>query len=218
MSENAQPELININGWPFRLRRSSNLNANTPVMLLLHGHRGNENVMWVLTKPLPDSYVMLAPRAPVQTGEDQYSWHEISPQWPSLAKYHGLADELLERVDQWLENNNINKTKLDVMGFSQGATMAYALALTHPKRVEKIAALAGMIPESWKDQLDRDALENKPVFIAHGTKDEIIPIEKSRKAAEWLKEKGARVTFCEADTGHKLSANCFSGLGKFFQD
>ena len=218
MAENNPPELIDIDGWHFRVKQPS-LETDSPrVMLLLHGHRGNENVMWILTNPLPDSYIMIAPRAPVQTGDDQYSWHEICPQWPGIETYRELAEQLLARITKWMEDNRIAVDKLDVMGFSQGATMAYALALTHPEKIGKIAALAGLIPESWKDQLDRDALQDRPIFIAHGTQDDIIPIEKSRKAAGWLKEKGAQVTFCEADTGHKLSANCFNGLGEFFEN
>jgi hypothetical protein len=37
------------------------------------------------------------------------------------------------------------------------------------------------------------------------------------KAAKWLKENGANITFCKAEIGHKLSADCLKGLGKFFE-
>ena len=70
-------------------------------MLLLHGHLGNENVMWIFARKLPKDIIMLAPRAPQQLGPDQYSWHAITPRWPDLrATYADLTAELLGRVDQ----------------------------------------------------------------------------------------------------------------------
>ena len=96
--------------------------------------------------------------------------------------------------------------------------MAYALAILHPDRINRIAAIASFMPQSWKSELDQYMLKDKRFFIAHGTQDEIVPLEKARKASQWLQEKGAAVTFCTAETGHKISANCFDGLGNFFQN
>lgn len=216
MSDDQQPQKIDIKGWPFRVKVPSNTSGDARVMLLLHGYQGNENVMWILTKPLPDDFYLLAPRAPKKTGDDQYSWHEISPQWPTIEVYQNLTDQLLTRVDHWLEEQNIKINTFDVMGFSQGAVMAYALAVLYPERIGKIAALAGFIPQAWQDQLNSKTLSGKSFFVAHGTQDDIIPIDKARKAANWLEENGAQVTFCEAEIGHKLSADCFNGLGEFF--
>lgn len=216
MMENDRPKKVEINNWTFRIRHPKTENDRTRVLLLLHGHLGNENAMWILTKPLPKSYFMLAPRAPLKTGPDQYSWHKIGPQRPDIEVYRDIANQLLSSVDSWADNNQLDVEQYDLMGFSQGAVLAYALALLHPKKAGNIAALAGFIPQSWKDYINRDAIADKNFYIAHGIQDEMVPIKKARQAEAWLKEKGARVTFCEADTGHKLSANCFNGLGEFF--
>jgi phospholipase/carboxylesterase len=216
MNSPQRPQKIDIQGWTFRVRHSSNISSNQQAMLLLHGHLGNENAMWILTKPIPNSYTLVAPRAPVTTGKDQYSWHEIAPQWPDLETYKYLSDQLLTRVDKWLQEQSLNIQHYDVMGFSQGAVMAYALAILYPQRVGKVAALAGFIPQTWVDKLDKQSLSGKSIFIAHGRQDDIIPIKKAHQAAAWLEDNGAHVTFCAADIGHKLSANCFNGLGEFF--
>lgn len=216
MTEDKQPQKIKLDGWPFRIKKPSTVPDQTRVLLLLHGHLGNENVMWILTNPLPDDYIMLAPRAPVKTGKDQYSWHEIKTGWPDIETYQGLIDSLLSRVNAWLEDNRLEFEKFDVMGFSQGAAMAYAMAILYPDKVGRVAAIAGFIPKSWEEHLQQASLEGKDFFVAHGTQDEIVPITKAQQAARWLKENNAQVTFCEADTGHKLSANCFNGLGDFF--
>jgi phospholipase/carboxylesterase len=217
MTENDQPTKIVIDRWPFRVKQPIKRTENNRLLLLLHGHLGNENAMWILTKPLPAFYTMLAPRAPVKFGPKQYSWHEIGSTWPGIEAYQALTKDLLLRVKTWMEDNSMDVDQFDLMGFSQGATMAYALAILHPEIISKVAALASFIPQSWKARLSETTLDGKQFFIAHGTQDDVIPIKKARQAAAWLNEKGAQVTFCEADTGHKLSANCFKGLGNFFR-
>lgn len=216
MTERNSPQEVDIQGWPFLIRRPLNPQKPGRILLLLHGHLGNEAAMWILTKPLPKSYILLSPRAPFRQGKDQYSWHDIQPQWPGLDTYGKIADQLISRVDHWVREHQLNATKYDLMGFSQGAVLAYALSLLNPDRIGKVAALAGFLPQSWQQALGSPELSDRRFFIAHGTRDEVVPIEKARQTAGWLKENGAQVAFCEADTGHKLSANCFSGLGEYF--
>ncbi len=212
------PHFELINGWPFQVYLPPHPSADPRVLLLLHGHLGNENAMWVLTKPIPHSYALLAPRAPVKTGPDQFSWHAITPQWPELDAYRNLADSLLEQIGDWTNAHNWPVHRIDVMGFSQGAVLALAMGILYPDKIGRTAVLAGFLPQAWIPHLptEPDALAGKPFFLAHGTQDEVVPIAKAQQAATWLNEKGADVTFCKADTGHKLSANCFNTLGEFF--
>lgn len=217
MIDKNQTYTTQIDGWTFRIKETSPSINGARILLLLHGHLGNEDAMWVLTKPLPDGYSLLAPRAPVQIGKNQYSWHEIGPQWPGIDDYQKLTDQLLRRVDSWVKNHTSETLKYDVMGFSQGAVMAYALAILQSDRIRKTAAIAGFLPQNWKQELAQNQLKNKTFFIAHGTDDRIIPVQEARQAAQWLDDKGAEVTFCTAKTGHKISANCFNGLGEFFR-
>ncbi|MBG0788418.1 MAG: dienelactone hydrolase family protein [Anaerolineaceae bacterium] len=218
MTEQAAPREILIDNWPFKvLVPEQPPTSEKRLLLLLHGHLGNENVMWILTKPIPKSFIMLAPRAPLQLGPDQYSWHAIESQWPDLEPtYRSLGSQLLSRVDQWIDQNGLNLSQFNVMGFSQGAVMAYALSFLFPERVNQVAALAGFVPFIWQSTLKDHSLAGRSYFISNGTEDEVIPIHKAHQTIEWLKEKGAQVTYCEGHTGHKLSANCFKGMGDYF--
>ncbi len=184
---------------------------------MLHGHLGNENVMGPFIKTIPDSYCIITPRAPIKLGEDQYSWHDIQPQWPKPSYYKQVADQLLSRLEEMGQDQELGLYPIDVMGFSQGAVLAYSLVLFYPERMERIASLSGFIPHSWqKDYSDRN-LEGKKMFIAHGKRDEVVPISSARKAAEWLTKLGASVTFCESNTGHKIGVNCVLEMEKFFR-
>lgn len=168
MNKNKEPEKRRIDGSIFRVRKPEPEFQPQKVLLLLHGHLGNENVMWILADPLPPNYYVLAPRAPIQLGENQFSWHKITPQWPDLDHYGHLAETLLQKVRLWKDENELQFDQNDLMGFSQGAVMAYALAWLFPEKIGKIAALAGFIPTSWKASPHKPKLGDKKFFVAHG--------------------------------------------------
>ncbi|HOE70958.1 MAG TPA: hypothetical protein PKZ33_07795, partial [Brevefilum sp.] len=69
-----QPEKIEFDGWHFRIQYPQKDAQKKRVMLLFHGYEGNENLMWVLTHSLPDDYVLIALRAPIQHSKNQYVW------------------------------------------------------------------------------------------------------------------------------------------------
>jgi predicted esterase len=83
--------------------------------------------------------------------------------------------------------------------------------------VTSIASLSGFLPGGFVAFTNKAAADGVKVFIAHGSKDELVPIESAREAATALREAGADVTYCESDVGHKLSTECFQALGKFYK-
>jgi phospholipase/carboxylesterase len=109
-----------------------------------------------------------------------------------------------------------NFSNLHIIGFSQGAALAYTMAIMDPERVTTVAGLSGFLPDGASTWLGADRLKGLPVFIAHGIEDELVPIDRARISVSLLKEAGANVTYCEDDVGHKLSAKCFHGLEAFY--
>jgi phospholipase/carboxylesterase len=101
---------------------------------------------------------------------------------------------------------------------SQGAALAYAFTLLHPERVRALAALAGFLPEGAASHLSEAQLRGLPVYISHGTQDQLVPVDRSRQAVELFDQVGAEVSYCESEVGHKLSAACFGGMEVFFRE
>ncbi|MBI4732403.1 MAG: hypothetical protein HY781_09850 [Chloroflexi bacterium] len=83
-----------------------------------------------------------------------------------------------------------------------------------PARVGRVVALCGFLPDGSEVRLA--ALEGKPIFLAHGQTDELIPVERARQAQALLEKAGARVTLCESDGGHKVGKECLKGMVSFF--
>ena len=51
-----------------------------------------------------------------------------------------------------------------------------------------------------------------PVFIAHGIRDETVPLSAGRKAHDLYQELGASVTYGEYDVGHKMHTDGIKDL------
>jgi phospholipase/carboxylesterase len=126
---------------------------------------------------------------------------------PALDSFQSLIIELAKHLP-------CDFSQFGLVGFSQGAAFSFAYGMRNPSRVSRLAALAGFLPTESVSQLG--ALASMPVFIAHGTQDETVPVAMAREARKALEEVGAKVAYCEAETGHKLGANCASALQSFF--
>ncbi len=209
------------NGWTMRVRHASAEPAR--FMLLLHGWTGDENSMWIFANRLPADLWIAAPRAPHPSKKGGYSWrpqqsaHDGDRGLPTLSELRPAVEDLIRMVDEVSSSVGVDASQFDVAGFSQGGALTNALALLYPGRVRKAAVLAGFMPAGADPLLERRVLAGKPFFVAHGTQDEMVLFERARASIELLEKGGAQVTFCEADVGHKLSADCLRGLEAFFK-
>lgn len=214
-----EPYLMEEQGWTVRVQppRAMQSAGSPRVILLLHGLLGNETVMWIFARSIPNDYWIFAPRAPVQIEPNGFSWLPRGEGWPGLSHFRQAASDLIEAFKCWSEKAGAPANSFDVMGFSQGAAMAYAAAAYFPQHVNRILALAGFLPQDSQVTGLYANLRGKRVYISHGSQDETIPVHEARQAVKILQSVGADVTYCESETGHKMSAACLRGLGEFFR-
>jgi phospholipase/carboxylesterase len=126
------------------------------------------------------------------------------------------VDALLDLIDLWPDVPAADFSRIRMAGFSQGAALAYTFALLHPGRLLSLAGLAGFLPDGASVHVQDRPLEGLPVYVSHGINDQLVPVARARQGVQLLKQAGARVTYCESDAGHKLSAGCFNGMEVFF--
>ena len=206
-------ELIEFNGWTLRLRASQS--PNPRLLVMIHGWTGDENSMWVFTRGLSPDYWIIAPRAPHNADKSGYSWRPLQPgTWgmPSLEQLYPAAEGLIRLVDEYQAATGVDASTFDVMGFSQGGAMTAVLGMTFPQRIRKMGILAGFVPAGLDRQIANRALQGKDIFVAHGTRDELVSIERARTSIGLLEQAGANIVYCEDEVGHKLSANCLRAL------
>jgi phospholipase/carboxylesterase len=212
-----ETELVSFHDWTVRVRRASAAPAR--LLLLIHGWTGDENSMWVFVDNFPPNFWIISPRAPYVTEPTGYSWRPLragTHERPAFEDLQPAIESLLAFVDAYSRENAVEASQFEAMGFSQGAAMLAGMALLHPDRTRRLGILAGFVPDGVGEVIQRQPLKGKPVFVAHGTRDERVNIEIARASVRLLEEAGAQVTYCEDDVGHKLSARCLRALQVFF--
>ena len=219
MSDPSNTSLITFNDWTLRIRETSH--EKPRLLLLLHGLTGDENSMWVFTRGLSPDYWMIAPRAPHSAESSGFSWRPYQPESagrPSLETLRPAAEVLIRLIDEYSASVKLDALQFDLMGFSQGAAMVNLMGMLYPHRVRKMGVLAGFVPSGMDQLVQKKPLAGKNIFVAHGTLDQLVPIDRARASMELLERAGAQVTYCEDEVGHKLSANCLRALGSYLED
>jgi phospholipase/carboxylesterase len=184
-----------------------------PVVVMVHGWKGDETVMWIFKQTIPPGVAIITPRAPLAVADGGYGWFqrgdsELQPQPDSL--WAG-CEHLQRFLTQLPQQYPVDPARMVLMGFNQGAAICNTLVLTKPAQVNGVASLAGLIPEIAAES-SQGNLGGLPVFIAHGTQDETVPVTAARQARDVYTRLGAQVTYGEYPTGHKLTTQGMADL------
>ena len=219
-------ETIEFNGWTVQSRPTET--ANPRLLVMIHGLTGDENSMWVFARRFSPNYWIIAPRAPHPANPQGFSWRPNplsidearanQTNRPSLDALKESAEGLIRLIDEYAASVKVEARTFDAIGFSQGAAMVNVLGMLYPERVRKMGVLAGFAPYGLDDYVSQRALAGKHVFVAHGTQDDMVPIERARESMRLLEQAGASITYCEDAVGHKLSSSCLRALEQYLTD
>lgn len=113
----------------------------------------------------------------------------ISPQCPLAYEWPDLTATLARLLDQATANLPVDGNRLYLTGLSMGARGGWLLAVDQPERFAAIALICGRIPAP--DFLERVVvLKDKPIWVFHGAKDPVVPVENSEKIVATLQAAG----------------------------
>ncbi len=209
----SDPRLAGGEGVLFYRWRAATEPGDPPVVLL-HGRTGDESVMWVVAEALPSKGLTIAPRAPFPSADGGYSWEEPLPAGKATFDEFGPAVAAVTTLLDRLEiERGLDRARMILVGFSQGAALAFAAARDERIRPQGIVALAGFLPDG-----DAAHLRGVPIFWGHGTLDTLVPIEQARSDVERLHRIGASVQFCEADVERRVGVECMRGINQWWQN
>ncbi len=217
MNFDQQAEPTNLHGWRFRMNPPETTTSHQAI-LLLHGLTGDENSMLVFAPHVPTSYFSFSLRAPHTAPNGGYSWvlGGVEEQAP-LDRLQPAVDALDDFLEVASPHYPVAFERVHLMGFSQGAALAFTYASLRPGRTASLVGLSGFLPTGLEQENQLPDLTGLPVFIAHGSLDERIPVDQARRAASTLESAGAQVVYCEDQVGHKLSASCMRAMKHFYE-
>lgn len=189
----------------------------SPLLLLLHGYGSNEEDLFSFAEHLPAEYLIISARAPYPLPPYGNAWYAITfdsdmNKFSDDAQAVESRDLIAKFIHELIENYPVDKNRVSLIGFSQGAILSYAVALTYPEKIQRVLALSGYLNTDIIGDINKEKIAKLRFFISHGTVDQVIPVEWARKAPEYLKNLGLETEYHEYPVGHGVAPQNFHDL------
>ncbi len=199
----------------FQVREPRTKQDKNPLLLLLHGYGSNDADLFSFAPNLPGEYYVIAARAPHSLYIESFAWYAINftadeTKFSDLDQARESRELIVKFIDEISANLPIDPHNITLIGFSQGAILSYAVALSYPEKVHRVVAMSGYINlEIAKDDFRNNDLKNIDVFASHGIVDQVIPVEWARKTPIILDGLGIKNVYKEYNCGHGVAPQNF---------
>jgi predicted esterase len=185
-------------------------------LIVLHGFgQRAEEFIKVFEKLPPQGILVAAPQAPHQfyprfpAREVGFSWLTRYERDQSIADFIGYMRQFLELLKT---ERNADLTRLYVLGFSQGVSMAYRFWVHRAAPVRGLIACSSDLPPDVAERLG--SMPPAPILLVHGRDDQIVPIAKSREAEAILRAQAIPAELLEFDGGHYVPSQAIDRVAQ----
>ena len=194
-----------------------------PTVVALHGHGAHAQDLIGLAPHLAGGRALwICPQAefPLEPGYYGFTWFRRDP-----ATGQRAADEperTLEAVRAFLDEAfaryPVDAERVVMLGFSQGGTLAYRIALAEPKRFAGLAALSTSLAGDQAEAITPvEGLGELPLLVQHGLEDPTINVERARETLERLRALGAAPEYHEYPMGHAIGPESAGDLSRWLE-
>jgi phospholipase/carboxylesterase len=172
---------------------------------------------------LPKAVRFVFPHAPVRpvtinNGMRMRAWYDIfqfggGPEDEAgIRASQGLLGELISQE----RNKGIAAKSIVLAGFSQGGAIALQAALRYPERLGGLLALSTYLPLAEKlAQETSPQNQDLPIFMAHGSYDDIIPLRRAEQSKDLLVKAGYPVDWRTYPMPHSVCPEEIRDIAQF---
>jgi phospholipase/carboxylesterase len=153
-----------------------------------------------------------APARPVTIngGMVMRAWYDVVDAGGARREVAAGVRESQRQIEALIERERSRGTPaaaIVLAGFSQGGAMALHTGLRHPERLAGIMALSCFLPlaEMLAAEAGK-ANRETPIFMAHGTRDPLIPLARGLEARDLLATLGYRISWHQYPMPHAVCA------------
>lgn len=195
-------------------------NKNAPLLLLLHGYGSNEDDLFSFAPELSQEFFIVSARAPYEMPPYGAAWYAINfdatgGKFSDVNQAKQSMNLLLNFIMELKDSYPISKEKINILGFSQGAILSYALSLSYPQLFDKVVCMSGYLNEEMienREDLEirfRESVTKPSYFISHGTVDQVVPYAWAKQAPDYLNNLKIEYVFKDYPIGHGVARDNF---------
>lgn len=198
-----------LNGIKYLERKPKSMLSKNPLMLLIHGYGSNEEDLFSFADDLPGEFHVVSVRGFHTLALGMYGWYEID--FVNMQKFNNVPqgieskNKLVDFIYEITTQENLDKENTWLCGFSQGAILSYAIALSYPEKVRHVACISGYPEKDFIGDVNSEKDFSKlDFFISHGTDDAVIPVEWARWGKPFLDNLKIKNEYREYRSGHGI--------------
>jgi phospholipase/carboxylesterase len=195
-----------------------------PTILALHGWGASAHDLIGLAPILHGGEALvLCPQGPlaleIAPGMLGFGWFPLSSDRPPDPQEFREAAGLVRRfLDLAVERYPVDRRKLVILGFSQGGSLAYSLALAQPERFAGLVALSSWLPEELLSETPPGAaVEGLQALVVHGSEDSLVPVALGQQSRDRLVKLGVSVTYREHSMEHEIRTEALRDLVEWLE-
>lgn len=219
-AQNNQNKMESDSSLHYLLRESTDSTTKSPMLILLHGHGSNENDLFSLADKIPNNWTVISIRGPYKLAEHSYRWYDVNMVNGKIAinmeEEETSRKKLLNLIEKTIQTQEIDREKIVVAGFSQGANMAQSLGLSEPNLFAGFAVFSGRFVEEFIPFISNSTrLKHSKAFLSHGSGDHLLPKTYADENIQKLNELGIQISYCEDSSGHSISTKQWGEFSKW---
>ena len=203
------------------------------LIFMLHGYGDNAANFLHLANPIDQDdwkvqYVAMNAPNYIPGNLMGYQWFDLYPNGIYISQagpkefeqirneISNAINKIVNTMEKYCDSLNLSLADCILMGFSQGGMMTFEVGNFLNKQLAGLVILSGRIMKN--DPIKNKILQQTPIFISHGEKDEVIPIKNFHKAKKYLS-----VNNCNFEShvlpldGHNISPDTISLLQNFIK-
>jgi predicted peptidase len=150
-----------------------------PLLLFLHGAGERGDDLNLVKKHGPPKLI--------EEGHE-FPFIVVSPQCPRNRRWEPF--ELAALLDEIVEKHKVDQDRISVTGLSMGGFGTWSLAAFQPDRFAALVPICG-----GGEPIIARLFKPIPAWVFHGAKDTVVPLERSEKMVEAMKQAGGNIKF-----------------------
>ena len=205
------------------IRKSENNNTPSQSIFFLHGFGSNMQDLFGLSPLFNQNWTCVSLQASIPVQYNGWAWAELDFQnigklpRPEQMKIH--QEKVFVSIEHCIKKLDLDPKRLNLLGFSQGASLSIYSGLKNPNSFNSVRALSGFFPvKEISKEVDREAVRGLELFMGHGRLDSVVPIGLGHDTKNGLIDIGVNPNYNEYDSEHTISNECLNDILKWLEE
>ena len=181
------------------IRKSENTDSPSKAIFFLHGFGSNMQDLFGLCPFFDKSWTCISLQASIPVQYNGWAWAELDFEnignLPKPEQIRNHQKSVIESIKKSIQKLDLDPKRINILGFSQGASLSLYSGLLNTSVFRTVVALSGFLPVKERiNDFDPKKVINLDVFMGHGKLDAVVPIQLGQNTLAGLKELGLKPT------------------------